>query len=146
MGIKVKGINETITKINRIIDDVKGVRIIRALYIISEQVLESASVITPIDTSMLVNSRYIDFDTSGGRITAKVGFSAAYAAYVHDAPGKLKGQPRAHFGTTRAGKQFGGGTEQGIYWGPGGEPQFLKKGLQQVRPHIPELMAKGMKK
>lgn len=146
MGIKVKGVNETITKINRMIDDVQGVRIIRALYIVSEQVLESASVITPIDTSTLVNSRYIDFDTSGGRITAKVGFSAAYAAFVHDAPGKLKGQPRAHFGTTREGKQFGGGTEQGVYWGPGGEPQFLKKGLDQVKPRIPELMAKGMKK
>lgn len=146
MGIKVKGINETITKINRMIDDVQSVRIIRALYIVSEQVLESASVITPIDTSTLVNSRYIDFDTSGGRITAKVGFSAAYAAFVHDAPGKLKGQPRAHFGATREGKQFGGGTEQGVYWGPGGEPQFLKKGLEQVKPRIPELMAKGMNK
>lgn len=146
MGIKVKGINETITKINRMIDDVQGVRIIRALYIVSEQVLESASVITPIDTSTLVNSRYIDFDTSGGHITAKVGFSAAYAAFVHDAPGKLKGQPRAHFGTTRSGKRFDGGTESGVYWGPGGEPQFLKKGLEQVKPRIPELMAKGMNK
>ena len=146
MGIKVKGIDQTIAKVNRLIGDVQGVRIIRALYIVSEQVLESASVITPIDTSTLVNSRYIDFDGSGGRIPAKVGFSAAYAAYVHDAPGKLKGQPRAHFGTTRAGKQFGGGTETGVYWGPGGEPQFLKKGLDQVKPRIPELMAKGMKK
>lgn len=119
MGIKVKGIDQTIAKLNRMIGDVKSVRIIRALYIASEQVLESAAVITPIDTSTLVNSRFIDFDTSGNRITAKVGFSASYAAYVHDAPCKLKGQPRAHFGTTRSGKQFGGGTEQGVYWGPG---------------------------
>lgn len=96
MGIKVKGIDQTIAKLNRMIGDVKSVRIIRALYIASEQVLESAAVITPIDTSTLVNSRFIDFDTSGNRITAKVGFSASYAAYVHDAPGKLKGQPRAH--------------------------------------------------
>lgn len=146
MGIKVKGIDQTIAKLNRMIGDVKSVRIIRALYIASEQVLESAAVITPIDTSTLVNSRFIDFDSSGNRITAKVGFSASYAAYVHNAPGKLKGQPRAHFGTTRSGKQFGGGTEQGVYWGPGGEPQFLKKAFEQVKPRLPEIIAKGMKK
>lgn len=143
MGIKVKGIDQTIAKLNRMIGDVKSVRIIRALYLASEQVLESAAVITPIDTSTLVNSRFIDFDSSGNRITAKVGFSASYAAYVHDAPGKLKGQPRAHFGTTRSGKQFGGGTEQGVYWGPGGEPQFLKKLLNRLSHESLKLLQKA---
>ncbi|MCE1224678.1 hypothetical protein [Enterobacter kobei] len=41
MGIKVKGIDQTIAKLNRMIGDVKSVRIIRALYLASEQVLES---------------------------------------------------------------------------------------------------------
>jgi hypothetical protein len=44
-------------------------------------------------------------------VAAEVGFSASYAAAVHDAPGKLRGQPR------RSGI--------GVYWGPRGEPQFL---------------------
>jgi hypothetical protein len=81
---------------------------------------------------------------SGNRITAKVGFLPRMPPMfmMH----QKKGPTKAHFGTTRSGKQFGGGTEQGVYWGPGGEPQFLKKLLSKVKPRIPEIIAKGMKK
>lgn len=50
----------------------------------------------------------------------EVGFTAAYAIYVHEnLEQKLKGKPRPD------------GT--GVYWGPNGEPQFLTKAIQAKR-------------
>ena len=84
----------------------------------------------PIDTSFLVNSEYRKVTERFGGFEGEIGYGAEYAAYVHDAPGTLKGQPRADFGKTREGVSFGGGTGKGVYWGPDGEPGFLAKGVQ----------------
>lgn len=43
-----------------------------------------ASVMTPIDTSNLINSQYRDVRKEGARITGTVGYTAAYALAVHD--------------------------------------------------------------
>lgn len=59
-------------------------------------------------------------------------------------PGKLKGQPRAHFGKTRDGTEFGGGTGKGNYWDPHGEPQFLKKGFDEERDAIDAVIKKEL--
>lgn len=105
---------------------------------------EAASM-TPIDTSTLINSQFNDVDAVGGKIVGTVGYTAEYALAVHEASGKLKGQPRADFGTTSAGVSFGGGTGQGVYWGPSGEPQFLKKGFEQAEPHIKAVLTGAIK-
>jgi hypothetical protein len=81
---------------------------------------------------------------NGTRITGRVGYSANYAAYVHAMPGKLKGQPRAHFGKTREGQEFGGGTGTGNYWDPHGEPQFLTKAANETRDQIDAVMRKEL--
>lgn len=104
---------------------------------------EAASM-TPIDTSTLINSQFRNIDAQAGRVVGTVGYTAEYALAVHEASGRLKGEPRANFGTTsnhsNFGPQkpsaFGGGTGQGVYWGPSGEPQFLKKGFEQAEPNI----------
>ena len=70
----------------------------------------------PIDTSFLVNSEYRKVDKLFDGFVGKIGYGAFYAAYVHDAPGTLTGQPRAN--------------GQSVYWGPDGEPGFLAKGVQ----------------
>jgi len=58
--------------------------------------------------------------------------------------GKLKGLPRTHFGKTRAGQEFGGGTGKGNYWDPHGEPQFLTKGFEETRDQIDAVVRKEL--
>jgi len=43
-----------------------------------------ASVLTPIDTSTLLNSQYKDVQKDGTRIVGRVGYTAEYALPVHD--------------------------------------------------------------
>lgn len=70
----------------------------------------------PIDTSFLLNSEYRKVTKRFGGFEGELGFGAHYAPYVHEAPGTLKGQPRAD--------------GKGNYWDPDAEPQFLAKGVE----------------
>lgn len=144
MGLKVKGISNAKKNLNDLINDVKGRKAVRAIQ--SALILGSAraAYYTPIDTSTLINSQFREMDFSGVLITGRVGYSANYAAYVHEMSGKLKGQPRAHFGKTREGKSFGGGTAKGNYWDPHAEPQFLSKGFDEEREAIDKVMLKEL--
>lgn len=58
MGIKVRGVKQSKAGLNRIINDVKGRKVVRALQ--SAMIIGSsqAALYTPIDTSMLLNSQY----------------------------------------------------------------------------------------
>lgn len=77
---------------------------------------ERSKIITPMDTSNLVNSQYIDQSDIQTKGKVRVGFSANYAAAVHKLTGKLKGKIRPD--------------GKGKYWDPAGEPQFLSKGFE----------------
>lgn len=92
-----------------------------------------ADLLTPVDTGNLLRSKFRRVTQQGtsGNWVGQYGYTAAYAAAVHGMSGKLKGQPRAHFGKTRAGVSFGGGTGNGNYWDPKGEPEFLTKGFER---------------
>lgn len=106
----------------------KAVRAMKsATYIIRT---ESAT-LTPIDTSTLINSQFDTVEISGTRITGRVGYSAKYALYVHNASGKLTGKPRSN----------GNGT----YWSPGGEPQFLTKAAQRTKDLVDGVIKNEMK-
>lgn len=76
-----------------------------------------AAAITPRNTSTLVNSQYRKLIPASGGLIGKVGYAANYAQYVNDAKGTLKGKPRPK--------------NQGVYWGPDGEPDFLRKGFER---------------
>lgn len=104
-----------------------------------------AAAITPVDTSNLLNSQYRNVTVTAGKITGVVGYTAEYALYVHKASGKLKGQPRAHFGKTRAGVEFGGGSLTGNYWDPSAEPQFLTKGFERAADNIHAVLTGAIK-
>lgn len=84
MGAKVRGIREAKANLNRIIQDVRGRKVVRALQ--SAMIIGSsqAALYTPIDTSTLLNSQYREINTSGTLVTGRVGYSANYAVYVHD--------------------------------------------------------------
>lgn len=84
MGIKVKGISQAKKNLNALIGDIQGRKVVRAVQ--SALIIGSsqAGLYTPIDTSTLLNSQFRDITVNGNRVTGRVGYSAAYATYVHD--------------------------------------------------------------
>ncbi|WP_392559786.1 HK97 gp10 family phage protein [Orbus mooreae] len=90
MGVKVKGVKQSIDRLNEIINDVvnrKAVRAIQASIIIGGT---QAALYTPIDTSTLINSQFREVIVNGTKYTGRVGYSADYAAYVADPNIKMK--------------------------------------------------------
>jgi hypothetical protein len=73
---------------------------------------KEAAVLTPIDTSTLLNSQYRDVDKQGTRIVGTVGYTAEYAAAVHD-PDNPQNFRRAT-----------------------AEKEFLSKGFERAEPAI----------
>lgn len=71
-----------------------------------------ASVMTPIDTSTLLNSQYRDVSKDGTAIVGRVGYTAEYALPVHDPDHK---------------QQFRRATAK---------KEFLKKGFEKAKPNI----------
>ncbi|OZI57668.1 hypothetical protein CAL20_09850 [Bordetella genomosp. 4] len=101
-----------------------------AVYEILATGAAQAQVMTPQDTGNLVNSQYApQIDVKQGRVSGQVGYSAGYAEYVHDAPGKLKGLPRDPNNPGR-----------GDFWDPNAEPEFLTKGFEEIKPAIPAIL------
>ena len=117
----------------------------RAMHIATSIIGGYATLMTPVDTSNLINSQYRIVKNTGTKIVAAIGYTAKYAAAVHEMSGKLKGQPRAHFGVTKAGVAFGGGTERGNYWDPDAEPQFLRKAGDENLSEIDQAVERAMK-
>ncbi|QNQ23507.1 HK97 gp10 family phage protein [Enterobacter roggenkampii] len=84
MGGKVRGIRQAQANLNRIIDDIQGRKVVRAIQ--SALIIGSgqAALYTPIDTSTLLNSQFREINANGTRVTGRVGYTANYAVYVHD--------------------------------------------------------------
>lgn len=84
MGAKVRGIRHAKANLDRIIKDVQGRKVVRALQ--SAMLIGSAqaSLYTPIDTSTLINSQFREITSNGVRVTGRVGYTANYAVFVHD--------------------------------------------------------------
>ncbi|ENQ3209353.1 HK97 gp10 family phage protein [Enterobacter hormaechei] len=84
MGIKVKGINQAKRNLNALVGDIQGRKVVRAMQ--SALIIggSQAALYTPIDTSTLINSQFREITVNGNRVTGRVGYSANYAAYVHD--------------------------------------------------------------
>lgn len=84
MGIKVKGISQAKENLNALVGDIQGRKVVRAMQ--SALIIggSQAALYTPIDTSTLINSQFREITVNGNRVTGRVGYSANYAAYVHD--------------------------------------------------------------
>lgn len=75
---------------------------------------------TPVEYGFLRASAFTERDAEGFNV--RVGFSAAYAPYVHEATDeKLRGMPRP--------------SGLGTYWSPG-ESKFLEKAIEEIRPLV----------
>lgn len=80
-----------------------------------------ASVLTPIDTSTLLNSQFRRVEKDGDKIVGTVGYTAAYALAVHDPKNK---------------QTFRRATA---------EKEFLSKGFKNARANIDAVMARELK-
>lgn len=83
----------------------------------------------PVATSALINSRYRRVTKSGDGFRGVIGYGVAYAAFVHRAPGTLRGM-----GIMRSPARLG------QVWAPKGEPQFLTKGARNAKPDLQSLL------
>lgn len=84
-----------------------------------------ADALTPMAVGTLVNSRYRRIEKSADGWTGRYGYTAAYAAAVHDAPGTLKGQSVPRYPASLGNVWDGSG-------GPNSaEPDFLTKGFER---------------
>ena len=84
MGAKVRGIRQAKANLDRIIKDVQGRKVVRALQSAMLIGGAQAALYTPIDTSTLINSQYREITANGVRVTGRVGYTANYAVFVHD--------------------------------------------------------------
>ncbi|WP_340608085.1 HK97 gp10 family phage protein [Xenorhabdus bharatensis] len=84
MGVKVTGIREAQSRLNALIGDIRGRKVVRAVYKALYIGSTQAALYTPIDTATLINSQFRDVRFDGVRLTGRVGYSANYAIYVHD--------------------------------------------------------------
>lgn len=131
MPAKLRGVRQAVERTSQIVDEIIATKAVRTLKSATYIIRTESATLTPIDTSTLINSQFDAVEVSGTRITGKVGYSASYALYVHNASGKLKGRPRRN----------GNGT----YWSPGGEPQFLTKAAQRTKDLVDSVIKKEMK-
>lgn len=84
MAGRVRGVSRVKGNLNRLIEDISGRKVARAIQ--SALIIGSsqATIYTPIDTSTLINSQYRELNIRGVRVTGRVGYTANYAVWVHD--------------------------------------------------------------
>lgn len=105
----------------------------RAVYEILSQGAAMSQTMTPVDTSNLINSQTApQISRSANGIEGSIGYTAEYAAAVHEAPGKLAGQPRDENDPSR-----------GDFWDPNAEPGFLEKGFDEIASSIPAILRRN---
>ena len=80
-----------------------------------------ASVMTPVDTSTLLNSQFRNVAKDGSKIVGTVGYTAEYAKYVHDPNVKQR------FRRSTA------------------EKEFLRKGFEEAEPNIRAVITGAIK-
>ena len=131
MPIKKRSIQRVRVDLGNKIADIKGPQSDKAVFLILLNGSRVAHSMTPVDTGFLARSLMAPQVANG---SGRVGFLAKYAAAVHNKSGKLKGQPRA---------AHRNGTSRGNYWDPSGEPKFLEKGFEEIKPSIPAILKKA---
>lgn len=134
----VKGLKEVRKNLSKAFQDISGPRAEKTLTEVLITAAGFAATMTPIDTSNLINSQYRKITAYGTRVVGAIGYTAAYAAAVHDAKGTLKGTstPRSKSDPSR-----------GNFWDPDGEPEFLRKAFEDsdARAAIDAVIKRGMK-
>lgn len=90
-----------------------------------------ANTYAPVEYGFLRGSQYRKIQTRGTAYVGAVGYTAEYAAAVHDAKGTLEGKPRA--------------SGRGNHWDPDAKPKFLSSAFDDNRQDIDNVVYKAMK-
>lgn len=128
MPINKSSISRVKVNLGKKISNITGPQTDVAINLILRQGSNAALDYTPVDTRFLANS-LTPPQVANGKGT--VAFTAKYAAAVHAKSGKLKGKPRT---------PHRNGTSRGNYWDLTGEPKFLEKGFEEIKPSIPAIV------
>lgn len=126
---KIKGLSQVLKNLNKEIDEIEGDTfdgLKAAGLFVKGEAVERA----PVEFGILRNSAFTDAERRVNDSVVKVGFTAEYAPYVHEAPMKLKGILRA--------------SKKGVYW-QGGENKFLEKAVKFNVMEIVGIIAKRAK-
>ena len=105
----------------------------KAMHVATSIIGGYATLMTPVDTSNLINSQYRIVKNTGTKVIAAIGYTARYAAAVHEKPGTLRGA-----GVMRP-------SGRGNYWDPDAEPQFLSKAGDDNLSEIDQAVERAMK-
>lgn len=127
---KVQGIQRVQSNFKKLTAEIAGKRTEQAVYAVMTTAGNFAALKTPIATSNLINSHFVEIKSEPGAVTGRNGYTASYAAAVHNSPGTNVGQntPREN--------------NLGYMWDPDAEPGFLAKGLEEVKPMVPGILKK----
>lgn len=140
---KVKGLDSVVGKLKLVLDAAKNEKTELAITEMLYLGGSFASELTPIDQGNLIRTQGKQTWNNPNGWAGAVFYKAQYAGWVNSMSGKLKGQPRAHFGFTRAGVKFGGGSHTGNYWDPDAEPHFLEKGMEKMAAQAQDILKKN---
>jgi len=128
----VKGIKQVQQRVTKLLSEVSGPITEKTMVEVLIAGQSNAANITPRNSSTLINSQYRKITPVTDGLIGRVGYAANYAQYVNDAKGTLKGKPRPK--------------GKGVYWGPNGEPDFLRKGFERDGiDEIREVIKRGYK-
>lgn len=134
----VRGLKEVRQQLHRLMGDISGPMAEKALTEVMIVAGGFAATMTPIDTSNLINSQFRQISKSGSKVSAMLGYTAAYAAAVHDKKGTTVGKnvPRDRNNASR-----------GNFWDPDAEPEFLAKAFEEpdARADIDAVVERYMK-
>lgn len=127
---KITGMQRVQANFKKVADEIGGKRAETAVYAVMTTAGNFAVLKTPIATSNLINSHFVEIKSESGAVTGRNGYTASYAAAVHNAPG------------TNVGKNTPRENNLGYMWDPDAEPGFLAKGLEEVKPLVPGILKK----
>lgn len=120
-----KGLGQVRAKLRATFDEIRGPMTERCITEILVVGGGHADLLTPVAFSNLINSRFRKVERVGDGWRGTYGYTAAYAAAVHEAPGKLKGTNTPRRPAT-TGKVW-----DGLRGPNGAEPEFLRKGFER---------------
>lgn len=122
----LKGLDSVIKNLNKEISNIEG-DIFDGLKAAGLFIEGEAVELAPAEFGVLRNSSFSQAERRTNGSVVKVGFTAEYAAFVHEMPMKNKGKPR-------------GGVRKGAYWS-NGENKFLEKAVKRNMNKILKIIA-----
>lgn len=123
-------------KLDELLRNAVGSQTSRALTLMMIDGAGYAATMTPIDTSNLINSQFRRVVPRENGQYGYIGYTAAYAAAVHNSKGTAVGK-----GVARDKND----PSRGNMWDPDAEPEFLKKAFEDNLESIKNTLIKAMR-